>query len=74
VKANSPAPVAVESATDQVIPIDKPITPEACEAKDPSLISEYDECPRCPTCVSLPCVTILLKIASHPMLLQVRVH
>lgn len=43
----------------------------AVASKDPSLLSEYDECPRCPTCVSLPCVTILLKIASHPMLLQV---
>lgn len=30
-----------------------------------------EECKKCPTCVCLPCMQILAKVASHPSLLQV---
>jgi hypothetical protein len=75
-KINPPTPIALEVADlapGQLSSRHISTTPEISEVRDPSLIQAYDECPRCPTCVSLPCVTILLKVVSHPMLLQVRV-
>ncbi|CAM9726001.1 unnamed protein product, partial [Ectocarpus fasciculatus] len=40
-------------------------------SEDKLLCEEYEDCPSCPHCISLPCIMTLMKVASHPLLFQV---